>query len=284
MKKLEGLLLIIPAAILIFMVMVIPMGYTVYCSLFSLDYLSFGGFIGIDNYTVLLTNPKLYSSLGITLIITFMAMGVSLAAGTLMALGADKAKSIAAYLIQLVGLIPWVTSMVVAALLWKWIFNGDTGLMNYALSLLKLPAIYPLLKKGTAVLTVIFVMSWRTIGYSMIMILAGLKGLPHELIEAAQVDGANSAQVFFRIKLPMLATPALISSIVLTMSNFNNVTIPMILTSGGPGESTNVITLMLYRTGFGYFQFGLASALSFFVLLLNIVLVIIYVKAVRYRI
>jgi ABC-type sugar transport system permease subunit len=108
--------------------------------------------------------------------------------------------------------------------------------------------------------------------------------LTFEFIEAAQVDGANSIQVFFKIKLHMIKTPALISSIVLTMSNFNNVTIPMILTSGGPGEATNVITLMLYRMGFGYYQFGLASALSFLVLLFNIILVVIYVKAVKYKI
>lgn len=283
-KRFEGPLLIAPAGILIFLIMVFPMFYTVYCSLFNLDYLQFGGFVGLENYVKLLSNPRLYSSLGVTLIITFAAMAVSLVFGTLLALWADRARGFFAYLIQLVGLIPWVTSMVVAALLWKWIFDGDMGLMNYFLSRLGLEPVHLLLRRGSAIATVTFVTAWRTIGYSMVMILAGLKGLPYELIESAQVDGANAAQVFFRIKLPMIKTPALVSSIVLTMSNFNNVTIPMIMTSGGPGEATNVISLMLYRTGFGYFQFGLASALSFILIVLNVVLVLIYVKAVKYEI
>jgi ABC-type sugar transport system permease subunit len=118
----------------------------------------------------------------------------------------------------------------------------------------------------------------------MVMILAGLKGISGDLIEAAQVDGANGRQVFWRVKLPMIKTPALISSVVLTMSNFNNNTIPMVLTSGGPANATNVITLNLYRVGFTYFQFGKACALAFVVFTINILLVVFYVKAVRYEV
>jgi len=118
----------------------------------------------------------------------------------------------------------------------------------------------------------------------MVMILGGLKGLPYELIEAARVDGATSRQIFWRVKLPLIKTPALISSIVLTMSNFNNNTVPMVLTGGGPGNATNVITLETYRLGFAYYQFGNASALSFITLIINILMVIFYMRVVKYEI
>lgn len=283
-KRYEGPLLAAPAMLLIFFIMIFPMFYTVYCSLFNLDYMHFGNYMGLGNYTKILTDPKFWPSLKVTFIISLAAVAISLTVGTLLAIWVDKKNGLFGYAIQLTGLVPWVTSMVVAALLWKWVFDGEMGLLNYALSLIGVQPVNLFSSGPKAVATTIFVIAWRTIGYSMVMILAGLKGIPNDLIEAAQVDGANSSQIFWRVKLPMIKTPALISSIVLTMSNFNNNTIPMVLTSGGPANATNVITLNLYRTGFTYFQFGRASALAFVVLMINIALVILYVKAVRYEV
>ena len=102
------------------------------------------------------------------------------------------------------------------------------------------------------------------------------------LLEAARVDGANTWQALMRIKLPLIKTPMLLSTIVLTMSNFNNNTVPLILTGGGPGTATNVISLELYRMGFTYYKFGLASALSVLVFLVNIVFVVLYVRMIKY--
>jgi ABC-type sugar transport system permease subunit len=282
--KWEAPLLVLPAMALIFVIMIFPLFYTVYCSLQSLDYMQFGGYIGLSNYTKIFNDPKFWPSIRVTLVISLSAVAVSLVLGTLLAIWVDSEYCRFAYGVQLTGLIPWVTSMVVAALLWKWVFDGESGLFNYFLSTLGIRPINFFSSASSAVATTVFVIAWRTIGYSMVMILAGLKGLSHELVEAAAVDGASPAQIFWRIKLPMIKTPALISTIVLTMSNFNNNTIPMVLTSGGPADATNVITLNLYRLGFSYFQFGKASALAFVVFAINILLVMIYIKAVKYEI
>jgi ABC-type sugar transport system permease subunit len=257
---------------------------TIYYSLCNIDYMHFSGYVGLGNYIKVFGNPKFYSSLIITLVITLSAAVFSLCSGTLIALWADKKRGLFGYSIQIVALIPWVTSMVVAGLLWKWVFDGEMGLFNYLLSLLQIKPLFLFKTAFSATLTTIFVIAWRTIGYSMVMILAGLKGLSHDLLEAAAMDGANGRQVFWRVILPMIKTPALISSIVLTMSNFNNNTIPLVLTGGGPGEATNVITLLLYRTGFTYFQFGYASAQSIVVLAINVIIIAVYIKAVRYNI
>ena len=166
--------------------------------------------------------------------------------------------------------------------LWRWILNGDTGLFNYFLRCLGIAPVAIFENKTASLVTLIVVMAWRTIGYSMVMILAGLKGVDKGLLEAARVDGANTWQALMRIKLPLIKTPMLLSTIVLTMSNFNNNTVPLILTGGGPGTATNVISLELYRMGFTYYKFGLASALSVLVFLVNIVFVVLYVRMIKY--
>ncbi len=99
-----------------------------------------------------------------------------------------------AYLIQLIGLLPWVISMMVGTVLWRWILNGDTGLFNYFLRCLGIAPVAIFENKTASLVTLIVVMAWRTIGYSMVMILAGLKGVDKGLLEAARVDGANTWQ------------------------------------------------------------------------------------------
>lgn len=283
-RKYEGPLLVLPAVLLITSIMIVPLFYTVYCSVSNIDYMMFNGFVGWKNYAKILTNPIIYRALSTTLVITFASVVISMVLGTILAVWADSQTPVFAYIIELVGLVPWVTSMVVAALLWKWIMDGDMGLMNYLLNLLGFDSLHLLSNEKGAVATTVFVIAWRTVGYSMVMILAGLKGVPKELIEAAAVDGASNWQNFWRVKVPLIKTPVLIASIVLTMSNFNNVTIPMVFTGGGPGEATNVISLELYKMGFNYYQFGPASALSVLLFILNIIFVVIYVKAVKYEI
>ena len=132
--------------------------------------------------------------------------------------------------------------------------------------------------------TLIFAVAWRTIGYSMIMILAGLKTVPVELLEASRVDGAGAIQQVFFIQLPMIKTPLLLSTIVVTLSNMNNVTVPMVLTGGGPAKATNVISLELYRMGFTYYNFGEASTLAFIVLCLNVLLIYSYIRMVKWHV
>jgi len=204
--------------------------------------------------------------------------------GMLMALWIDSQKGMFSYFLQILGLIPWVTSMVVAGLLWRWIFDGDLGLLNWFFLRIGLNKLNILGNPFFASVALIFVVSWRTLGYSMIMLLAGLKGIPKQFEEAARVDGASSFNILWRIKIPMIKVPLLISIIILSLSNFNNVTVPMTLTGGGPAGATNVITLEMYRQGFLYYNFGIASTLSFIVFVLNVIMVVFYMKMVNWNV
>ena len=277
-----GLFLTLPGMFLIIMILVVPLFCTVYSSRFKLDHLQNGGFVGFKNYVTLFQDPGIWASFGITILVTLVSAGISMVLGLVFALWIDRRTGAVAYLIQLIGLLPWVISMMVGTVLWRWILNGDTGLFNYFLRCLGIAPVAIFENKTASLVTLIVVMAWRTIGYSMVMILAGLKGVDKGLLEAARVDGANTWQALMRIKLPLIKTPMLLSTIVLTMSNFNNNTVPLILTGGGPGTATNVISLELYRMGFTYYKFGLASALSVLVFLVNIVFVVLYVRMIKY--
>ena len=127
-------------------------------------------------------------------------------------------------------------------------------------------------------------MTWRIIGYAMVNILAGLKSISLSIEEAARVDGVSRWQMFCYIRLPMIKTQMLISAIILTLSNLNNLTVPLSLTGGGPGTATSVITIPIYRLGFESYQFGTSSALSILLFAVTLILSIGYVKVAKYEI
>ena len=269
---------------LIFFIMVIPLFYAIYCSLFNLDFLVKGKFLGLGNYLYLLKDPEITGSFIRTIVMTISAAFISLICGLTLALWIDRRTGSFAWGIEMIGLIPWVLSMVVGALLWRWIFTADLGLFDLFYKKVTGHPAHLLSSVRSAQILLVVVLAWRTIGYSMIMILAGLKGLSLDLIEAARIDGAGSWQILKRIKLPLIKTPMLVSTIVLTLSNFTNNTVPLVLTSGGPGSATNVITLHLYKTSFQYFQFGRSSALAVLVFVLTLLIVLLYIKVADYEI
>jgi ABC-type sugar transport system permease subunit len=284
MKKYIGPLLALPGFVLMMAVLVIPVGFSIYVSLYDCDYLQFTEFLGLGNYIHVLSDRSLRMDFVRTFFVTFASMACSMVVGTLLAIWILSSRNLVAYVLQMIGLIPWVTSMVVAALLWKWLLDYDLGLVNYVFTLLGLGKQTLLSKASTSIYGVIFVITWRTIGYSMVMIVAGLKAIPFELEEAASIDGCSGWQILRYVRLPLIKTQLLIASIVLTMSNFNNFVVPQTLTGGGPGTSSNVITISMYKAGFTYAQFGLSSAIALLILLINIVLVVNYVKAVKYNV
>ena len=275
---------IAPAMAVLILCLILPLFYTVYCSLFKLDYLVNGGFVGMKNYVTLLTDRKVQDSLLLTLGITLISTLLSVLLGLAMALWIDRKTGFFAYLIEMLGLVPWVISMVVAGLLWRWLFHGDLGLFNMILRMLGLDPIYVVQNKVPAIIALTFVMVWRLVGYAMIMILAGLKGLDGGLIEAAKVDGASPFQLLIYIKLPLIKSSVLLSTIVLTISNFTNNTVPKVLTGGGPSNATNVITLYQYNLGFQYYKFGTSAALSVLIMLITSLIIVLYIKVSNYRI
>lgn len=283
-KKLFPYVLLAPSILVIFFVLIVPLGYSVYCSLYKCNYMNFTDFVGLDNFIRVLSDKTYLAAFGRTFLFTAASLVISLGFGVVFALWIHKYKGITAYAIELLVLIPWVTSQVVGTILWKWILNEDLGLLNYIIRVCGGSPLKLLSDPNIAQITLILVMSWRTIGYAMVNILAGLKSIPDNVEEAAIVDGVSKFQMLQYIRLPMIKTPLLISTIILTLSNINNLTVPLSLTGGGPGTATRVIMIPIYRLGFENYQFGTSSALSILLMIVTVVLSIVYVKVAKYEV
>jgi multiple sugar transport system permease protein len=279
-----GPFLVLPSFIFIFMLLVFPVLFGFWFSLFEARFLNLRGFVGLDNFVRVLANPANIAALVRAFTISLGSCALTTAVGFLLAFWSHRRSGRFGYWIQLVGLLPWIISMVVGSLLWKWIFAGELGLFNYIVSLIGLGP-YPILDQAApAIAALSFVLVWRTIGYSMVMILSGLKTVPEEIIEAGKVDGCSAAQSVRHIILPMIKTPLLVAGIVVTLSNLNNVDVPLTLTGGGPANATNVVSLELYRMAFVYNNFSAASALAMVVFAFNVLLIAAYLRLLRWDI
>lgn len=272
-----------PAMFFIVFFLLVPLAYCLYCSLWRCDYMNFTKFVGFKNYIDIFKKPDTIKSIGLSFYISFVSLAIALVSGTLLALWINASSGRFAYVLELIILVPWVTSQVVCAMLWKWLLKDDTGLMNYVLNQLGIDSVPFLSSKTIVVYSLIGVMTWRVIGYVMVQLIAGLKGIPKEYEEAAMIDGANKWQLFWKVRLPQLKTPVACSMIVVALSNLNNVTVPMSLTGGGPGKATTVISILAYKESFSYYHFGESAALSIGLCLITFILTVMYVKAVKYE-
>jgi multiple sugar transport system permease protein len=180
---------------------------------------------------------------------------------------------------------PMVTSTAAAAMVWWWLYNPQFGLLNVLLRLVHLPDQPWLMSSRTALTAIIIFSVWKSLGYNMIIYLAGLQAIPAQFYEAATIDGAGALARFWRISVPLLApttTFLLIYNGILAFQVFDQV---FVLTGGGPANATNVVVLDIYRQAFERFNFGYAAAEAtvLFLLILGIT-VVQYVYSKRFEV
>lgn len=227
-------------------------------------------FVGVQNFTALISDPLFTTSLYNTAFYTILAVPLQLIVALLTAMLLNtKAKGIAFY--RTIYYLPSVTPVVASAMLWLWIFNPEFGLANALLDKLNLPKQLWLLDPNWAKPAFIFMSLWG-VGGTMVIFLAGLQGVPAELYEAASIDGASTLQRFRRITLPMLTPVIFFNLLIGLIDSFQIFSSAYIMTDGGPQNRTLFYVLYLYRNGFKYFQMGYASALAW-VLFLIVLLV-----------
>lgn len=267
---------------LILLLLFLPAAYGLYYSLHRIRFLQMTSFIGLGNYQKLFQDPNLLPVVMRTLVFTGASVALTLTVAMLLALWIDRMTGFLAFATQIVIIMPWVISAVVASLLFRWVFVNEIGIGRYLMSLAGVH-LDPLSNGTTAMILLIVVSAWRTVGYGLVLLLAGLKGIPSEYHEAARVDGASPMQIFRSITLPLLKTPLLIAAVVLTLSYLNNVETPLVTTAGGPGRATNILPLDLYSRAFTQYDFTTAIPLAICMFVGNIILVLGYVRLVGWR-
>ncbi|AUH42368.1 carbohydrate ABC transporter permease [Streptomyces sp. CMB-StM0423] len=218
-------------------------------------------FIGAENYSRLVDDDLFWESLGVTAMYTavYVPLTVGVALGTAMLL--HRTVWMRGFF-RGVFFLPYVTSIVLAAVVWKWIYEIEDGLLNSALGALSFGTV-DFLGSDTLVLPSIAAASaWKGFGYSMLILLAGLQSIPRAVTEAATIDGAGGWQRFRHITLPMLRPVLFFVLVIEAIQAFQVFDQMYVMTAGGPVRSSYSLVYLLYDTGFKYFDFGYASALG----------------------
>ena len=228
-------------------------------------------FIGLENYTDLFSSGEFWSSLlrtgvfSIVVIFFRVALGLAIAVAIFSNLTRGKA------IFRTIFYMPTVTPLVAVAYIWQMMYNPQTGAINTFFGL----DINWLYDPNFALPSIIGMTIWKDFGYAVILFLAGLHSIPEDALEAASVDGANAWQRFWQITLPLLAPMTVfvvITSIISYLQAFVQV---LVLTQGGPGASTQLISYLIYEKAFVKYDFGYASAAAFVLLIFTAILTLI---------
>jgi multiple sugar transport system permease protein len=230
--------------------------------------------IGPTNYQRLLTDPEFANSLKVTLIFVVVAVAVEFVVGMGLALVATS-RIRAVGLVRTVLLFPLMIAPVVAGVLWRTLFQPSYGVVNWALGLVGVPPQEWLGSPAQALPAVITVEIWQNLPVVAFVLAAGIQSLPVDLYKAAHVDGATQWQIFTRITLPLLRPVILVILLLRIMDAFKVFDIVFTMTYGGPGQTTELLSMLIYKTGFKFFQIGQASAMSW-VFLVGIFLISLF--------
>lgn len=260
----------------------LPTAGVIGLSFFSWNLLSDGRFIGLDNYVKLFTDSRLLDVYRSTTFMALSILAVNIVVGLLLAvlLETRMPRWVRAFF-RLSFLFPFVVSSSAVALIWRFLFNKDLGLVNYWLGFLGIDRIDWLGSSFWAPIAVIIVSSWKTLGFSILVYVAGLQSIPAALREAAIVDGANAWQRFWRITLPLLSPTVFFLVVINTINAFQIFAEPRVLTQGGPGDSSRTVVQYIYDTAFQSFDLGYASTIGITLMLVLIVLTLIQFRVSR---
>ncbi len=237
--------------------------------------------IGLGNYKFMFKDELFWISLYNTIYYTLIGVPLRVIAALCVALAMNlKLRGISVY--RTIYYIPSITPAVASSIMWLWIFNPDFGLANTLLGYIGIHSrirwIYdPALSKPSLIL-----MSLWGIGGMMIILLAGLQGIPEQLYEAAEIDGAGLWHKFWKITLPMLSPSIFFVTIMQVISSFQVFTQAYVMTRGGPANSTLFLVLYLYQNGFEFFRMGYASSLAWALFMFVLVLTILQFRGSRY--
>jgi ABC-type sugar transport system permease subunit len=268
---LTALLFVLPALINFSIFRYYPIIWSARASFW--DYSLLGGFrkyLGFGNYVRLFGDKFFWQSMGVTSKFFLMYVPVVVVLALLLAVFTNQRKPGMGAMRAII-FIPVVTSFVVVSIIWGMLLNKDVGLINSILSTLGFSRISFLMNKENALPTIAMISIWKNVGYSVIVLAAGLKSVPGEMYEAAIVDGANNWQKFWNITLPMISRQLMFVTVWATLGAFQ-VFIPVYsLTHGGPSRATNVIVYYIYSKAFQFGEMGYASAMSMVLLLVLLV-------------
>lgn len=276
---LTGYLMIFPVVAGLLVFYIYPIFKVIIDSFYEVGSFNKRSFVGLDNYLTMFNDPKMWSSLFNTFsYVIVIAPGTIIISLILAALLNTKIKGRGFF--RVVYFIPAITMGAAVAMIWKWMYNSDHGIINAILNALGFDSVNFLTNPNTALLSICLVSIWINVGYNMIILLAGIQGISKTYYEAASIDGASPIKQFFGITLP-LVTPTLffvlITNLIGTFQTFDTIYM-MIKESGIAMEATQSMVMYFFRNAFSYSKKGYASALAVFLFLIIMLVTLIQMK------
>ncbi|WP_345607200.1 carbohydrate ABC transporter permease [Pseudonocardia adelaidensis] len=276
-KWLTGYTLAAPAILLMLVIFLYPLGQSFVMSFFRWDLNSAESpFLGLSNYTDLFTGTSFGQTLRNQVIFTVASLVIEVVGGMAIAvLLSSKLRGLRPARTLL--LIPPMVAPAVVGLNFRWLFNEQYGLIDAVLVRLGLPAIPWLSDPGWALVSVIIASAWQNTPLLVLLFLAGLQAIPREPLEAAAVDGASAWRTFWSIVLPLMRPVVVIALMIRIIDLFRTFDVVWLMTQGGPGNASNLLTVEAYKLAFQSVDFGHAAAVSYVALVLSLlVLALLY--------
>ena len=276
--RLLGVATAAPAAILLCVFTVYPVIYLIYRSLYSGSLISLEKeFVGLDNYKEILFDETFHKVLVNTIIYTVLFVGLTMVLAIIIAvwLNSSRQKKLN-NMVEACIFTPHVISMVSVSIVFLWLMEPDTGFFNMVLTALGMDKFPFLSSPSTAMLSLVLVMVWKSVGYYVLLVMAALKTVPASIYEAAELDNTPKIRTFFFFFLPMISPTILFTCVVASIASFRIFDAVNVMTQGGPVDSTNTLVYYIYAYAFRYGNPGVACAAG--VVLLALVCVMTYVQ------
>jgi multiple sugar transport system permease protein len=279
-----GMLLAVPASATLLAIVIFPMLFSLHLSVVPLDLLHPGTprhFAGLTVYAAVIADPRFIASLLHTLVFVVLTMTAELVLGLGVALVLNQASLAGRGIFRTLLVLPLMVAPVVSGLQWRWIFSDQYGVLNYLLSLLHLPAPLWLGHPASAMAAIIVANLWVATPFVLLVLLAGLQGMPDEPIEAARIDGAGWWQRLRLVVLPLLRPAIRVVLLIRLADAIRIFDIVYVLTGGGPGDATQVFSTYIFQTSYGSLDLSKGAAGSF--IMVFITALISFFLARRFR-
>jgi len=278
-KYKTGLLFLLQALVLLVYFSWIPIARGLIISFQDYNVIGQSEYVGLANFSGLLTDPLFRQAWSNTVIYVVAGLVIGYFVPILIAIAVNEMRLFRVYF-RIGYYLPAILPLVVTAILWKWIYNVDSGLLNYFLTSIGLPAGSWLQSPlpGVPIFCLVLMATWKGAGATMLIYLAALQGIPEALYEAAEIDGASIFQRVKNITLPQILPVMLIVLILQIIGTFQMFIEPFIMTDGGPNNATTTVLLQIYNYAFKYFEMGKASAMSMMLFIFLLFMTLIFFK------
>lgn len=277
----SALLFLSPTLIVFSVFILFPILFSFYLSFHEWN--MFSGerdFVGLSNYVAMFSDAEFWAVFRHTVVYTIGTVPLNMALALFVAYFLNKRIRGKKFL-RAAFFTPVIISSVAAAVIWRWVFDPNLGLLNYTLESIGLPAVNWINDPTAAMAALIIVGVWKTFGINMILFSAGLSGIPQHYYEAAEIDGAGPWSKFWKITVPLLSPTTLFILVLSFIGSFQVFDLVYVLTYGGPLGSTKVLVFYLYEHAFRYFNMGYASAVAYLLFFVLFILTMVQIRFFR---